>query len=198
MWQVLYCPNGRYFKKGTISNDARTREVHWAFPKNLNMSTPSMEVFPQYFQNPQTEIPWHTLRSQNNKLTLCFRACLNSSRCCLLALRDLACLSGHLLEFCPWWTWWACVCPTDLQASRPPLCCILYGFSSSWKPLQKHESSISGCVEREGVSGHFPCYFKIFNWIIVDLQCCLSFRCTAEWLSYTYTHIHSFLDFIPI
>ena len=37
-----------------------------------------------------------------------------------------------------------------------------------------------------------------FYWSIVDLQCCVSFRCTAKWISYTYTHIYSFLDYFPI
>ena len=37
-----------------------------------------------------------------------------------------------------------------------------------------------------------------FYWDIVDLQCCVSFRCTAKWISYTYTYIHSFLDSFPI
>ena len=34
------------------------------------------------------------------------------------------------------------------------------------------------------------------NW--VDLQCCVSFRCTAQWFSYTYTCIYSFSDSFPI
>ena len=33
---------------------------------------------------------------------------------------------------------------------------------------------------------------------IVDLQYCVSFRCTAKWSSYTYTYIHSFSDSLPI
>ena len=28
----------------------------------------------------------------------------------------------------------------------------------------------------------------------VDLQCCISFRCTAKWISYTYSYILLFLD----
>ena len=42
------------------------------------------------------------------------------------------------------------------------------------------------------------CIFFKFYWIIVDLQCCVSFRCTAKWFSYTYTYIHSFSDPFPI
>ena len=29
---------------------------------------------------------------------------------------------------------------------------------------------------------------------MVDLQCCIHFRRPAKWISYTYTHFHSFLD----
>ena len=37
--------------------------------------------------------------------------------------------------------------------------------------------------------------FKHFFWSIVDLQCCVSYRYTAKWISYTYTYIHSCLGF---
>ena len=32
-------------------------------------------------------------------------------------------------------------------------------------------------------------FFKNFSWIIVALQCWVSFCCTAKWISYTYTCI---------
>ena len=41
-------------------------------------------------------------------------------------------------------------------------------------------------------------FFFNFYWSIVDLQCCVSFRCTAKWIIYTYAYIHSFLDSFPI
>ena len=37
-----------------------------------------------------------------------------------------------------------------------------------------------------------------FYWSLVDLQCYVSFRCTAKWISYTYTYIHSYFRFFPV
>ena len=36
----------------------------------------------------------------------------------------------------------------------------------------------------------------ILYWTIVDLQCCVSFRCRAKWFSYTY--VYSFSNSFPI
>ena len=33
---------------------------------------------------------------------------------------------------------------------------------------------------------------------MIALHCCVSFYCTAKWISYRYTYIPSFLDFLPI
>ena len=35
------------------------------------------------------------------------------------------------------------------------------------------------------------CVCVCIFWGIVDLQCCVSFKCTANWLSYTHTHTHT-------
>ena len=48
-----------------------------------------------------------------------------------------------------------------------------------------------------------PLFYLIFknfvlHWSIVDKQCCVSFRCTAKWFSYTYTCIYSFSNSFPI
>ena len=37
-------------------------------------------------------------------------------------------------------------------------------------------------------------FLKSFCWSIADLQCWVDFRHTANWISYTYTYIHSCLD----
>ena len=40
--------------------------------------------------------------------------------------------------------------------------------------------------------------FLFFYWSLIDLQSHVIFRCTAKWISYTCTYIHSFLDSFPI
>ena len=40
------------------------------------------------------------------------------------------------------------------------------------------------------------CFIKKNIWSIVDLQCCVSFRYTAQWISYTYTPLFRFFSHI--
>ena len=48
-------------------------------------------------------------------------------------------------------------------------------------------SSLESCLFR------FYVHLKKY-WLIVDLQCCVSVRCTAKWISYIFACIHSLLD----
>ena len=57
-------------------------------------------------------------------------------------------------------------------------------------------SSLKACQNKTWHSFlSFVVGFTLY-WSIIDLQCCINFRCTAKWLSYSYTHI-LFLD-IPL
>ena len=56
-------------------------------------------------------------------------------------------------------------------------------------------------LKRKGWNSFFLFFFFFlinFYWSIVALQCCVSFYCMAKLISYTYTHIPTFLDFLPI
>ena len=46
-------------------------------------------------------------------------------------------------------------------------------------------------IEVYGLSFHFySSFFSFFHWSIVDLQCCVSSRCTAKSFSYIYMYIY--------
>ena len=49
---------------------------------------------------------------------------------------------------------------------------------------------------RAAVHGVAKSWTRMSDWteLIVDLQCCINFRCIAKWFSYIYTYIHSFSD----
>ena len=49
-----------------------------------------------------------------------------------------------------------------------------------------------------GASGPFIIFKISFYWSKVDLQCYVSFSCTAKLFSYTYTYIPSFSDYLPV
>ena len=64
---------------------------------------------------------------------------------------------------------------------------------SSFKSSSIH-TTVCVCVCVRGKERDIYIYFLKFYWSIVDLQCCVSFRCTAKWFSSTYTYVHSFSD----
>ena len=57
------------------------------------------------------------------------------------------------------------------------------------------------CLLTIWIDSFIKCLFifsDFFDLCTVDLQCCVTFCCTAKWVSYICTHIYSFLDCIPI
>ena len=66
----------------------------------------------------------------------------------------------------------------QIHPTSPPLICCIYS-------LRWHHISFSFS------------YINVY-WSIVAFQCCVSFYCTAKWISYTCTYIPSFLGFLPI
>ena len=75
------------------------------------------------------------------------------------------------------------------------------------KSLLQHHSSNASYKEKTNFlqlwipdTSHFASqkvnyFLKPFIGKLVDLKCCVSFRYTAKWISYSYTYIHSFLSF---
>ena len=65
-----------------------------------------------------------------------------------------------------------------LHGSHFPACFPIPVWNTSWYILQH--------------CSFFVCFHLIFifNWSMVDLQCCVSFKYTAQWFSYIYIHIY--------
>ena len=93
----------------------------------------------------------------------------------------LGCLLSHSVLGC-------------LKVSEIQVCVCVHGcFSKLLSCLQSHCFGLG--FERGRGFLLFGFFFFHFYWSIVDLQ---SFYCTAEWLNYTYTYVHSLLDSFPI
>ena len=52
------------------------------------------------------------------------------------------------------------------------------------------------CIGRQSLNHwttrEVPVCFCLFNWSIVDLQCCVNFYCTAKWFSYVHSFSYAF------
>ena len=56
--------------------------------------------------------------------------------------------------------------------------------------LQSLKTKMSGFLHQTLWPEHQDFFF---HWNIVDLQYCVSFRCTVKWSRYTHTHTHTYL-----
>ena len=72
-------------------------------------------------------------------------------------------------------------------------------FQAIFRPRDRTRVSYVSCTVRRVLYHQFVVLlFFFFNWSRADLQCCVSFRCTAKWFSYTYINICSFSDSFPM
>ena len=114
-------------------------------------------------------------------------------------------------EGCPWWArgWGRCPrlqSPVIMWSHTVPPGTVSQQLEHSWVfwkttsvqtrlfPLREEPCASS----ESSYSLTLFLYLINFYWSTIDVQCCVSFCCTAKWISYTYTYTHSFLDSIPI
>ena len=119
----------------------------------------------------------------------------------------------YLVYHCTWLPW---TCPAHRRCSN--ICWMLYAkwtkksekapkrrWPLSWGMKCTYVHFFAGIattttINAFGESLLLPSTIFFLNflyWNIFDLQCCVSFRCTAKWFSYTY-HISTFSDSFPI
>ena len=73
------------------------------------------------------------------------------------------------------------------------ICNIFFFFvNSMWNMVEGINNSRIQLITWFGVFPSLGFFFFNFYWCIIDLQCCISFRCTAKWISYIYMYIHFF------
>ena len=73
----------------------------------------------------------------------------------------------------------------------------LFGFMSIWTELGHlgTPSCERVCEAECFIFSHFYGSFSSFkNWNRVDLHCCVSFKCTAKWISFIYIHTSTYLS----
>ena len=96
----------------------------------------------------------------------------------------------------PCWTVGGLISPTNVE-QKIPGCGELAAFHAtcSLPSLWREEYSLICYLENYKIAslwGSGNLGAKVFfYWSRADLQCCVSFRCTAKWFSYTYIYIYS-------
>ena len=102
-----------------------------------------------------------------------------------------------------------CVCILQLHIYMYPLFFRLFSHISYYRVLSRvpcaiwwillicsiYSSVYMSTPISQFISSH-SLLFKNFYWSRVDLQGCISFRCTAKLISYTHTYIHFFFQIL--
>ena len=80
--------------------------------------------------------------------------------------------------------------PCFLFSQQPRLPAAPWPAGRSWASWFSCVVSLGGPTKAQGPKFHPRVgdsqLFNLFYWSIIDLQCCIGFRCTAKWFSYIY------------
>ena len=92
-------------------------------------------------------------------------------------------------------SWWCKPPPATLDVQRGP------DWLCFWSHFPQSCPGGSPCFTGERRQDTSWCYslaFILFYFLsIVNLQCCVSFRCTAKWFSYVYIYMYMISDSFP-